>query len=108
MNEKTKRRFPTVLIAALVLIFSLVMVWGNSSDWGKVKMQRVDITYSSYGSQYTGSGFGLPIEERRTPPLFACLYISFIVSFCQFAFSRSVQSLLTIFSALVGQSDTQR
>ena len=24
-------------------------------------------------TQYTGNGFGLPIEESRTPPLFACL-----------------------------------
>ena len=39
-------------------------------------------------SQYTGRGFGLPIDDSKTPPLFACLYISFIVLFDQFAFSR--------------------
>ena len=59
-------------------------------------------------SQYTGRGFGLPMDDNRTPPLFACLYISLIVSFCQFAFSRKVQSLFTIFKALVGQRETQR
>ena len=59
-------------------------------------------------SQYTGKGLGLPMEESSTPPLFACLYISRMVSFCQLAFSRSVQSLFTIFSARVGHRETQR
>ena len=57
-------------------------------------------------SQYTGSGLGLPMDERRTPPLAACLYISLTVSLCQFAFSRRLQSLLTIFRALVGHRAT--
>ena len=59
-------------------------------------------------SQYTGKGLGLPMEERSTPPLFACLYTSRIVSFCQLAFSFKTQSLLTILSARVGQRETQR
>ena len=50
----------------------------------------------------------MPIEESSTPPLDACLYISFIVSPRQFAFSRSAQSLLIILSAWVGQKETQR
>lgn len=56
MKISGAKRVSAALIAAIVLLFSLVMVWGNSSDWGKVKMQRVTITYSSYGSQYAGSG----------------------------------------------------
>ena len=57
-------------------------------------------------SQYTGKGLGLPIDESSTPPLFACLYISFIVLSDQLAFSPRRQSLLTILSALVGHNDT--
>ena len=41
-------------------------------------------------------------------PLSIFIGICLIVSFCQLAFSRRTQSLFTIFSALVGQRDTQR
>ena len=50
-----KKRISISLIAVLLLLVSIIMVWGNSSDWGRVKMQRLHFTYSSYDSQYTGS-----------------------------------------------------
>ena len=59
-------------------------------------------------SQYTGRGWGLPMELSSTPPVDACLYISFTVAQLQLAFSRRQFSFFTIFSAWVGQKDTQR
>lgn len=63
---KNKKRVSVALIAMLVLIFSVTMVWGNSSDWGKVKMQRLNFTYSSYGSQYTGSAILMAPKTATT------------------------------------------
>ncbi|MBQ9031173.1 MAG: hypothetical protein IJ106_06945 [Parasporobacterium sp.] len=54
-NTNRKFRFPVVLIAVAVLLFSIIMVWGNSSDWGKVKTQRINFVYSMDGKEYTGS-----------------------------------------------------
>ena len=59
-------------------------------------------------SQYTGRGWGLPMELSSTPPVDACLYISLMVAQDQFAFSRRQLSLFTILMAWVGQKDTQR
>lgn len=66
MKTSVSKRVSAALIACILLIFSLIMVWGNSSDWGKVKMQRVNITYSSYGSQYTGSGILMSPKTANT------------------------------------------
>lgn len=57
MNNSIKRKFrlPIVLIAIVVMLFSLIMVWSNSSDWGSVKMQRINFVYSMDGEEYTGS-----------------------------------------------------
>ena len=38
-----------------LLLLSIVMIWGNSSDWGKVKMQRINFTYANDTSEYIGS-----------------------------------------------------
>ena len=62
----SRKRVSAALIAFLVLFASVIMVWGNSSDWGKVKMQRVTITYSSYGSQYAGSGILMTPKTANT------------------------------------------
>ena len=59
-------------------------------------------------SQYTGRGWGLPMELSSTPPVDACLYISLMVAQDQFAFSRRQLSFFTILMAWVGQKDTQR
>jgi len=57
MNANTKKRFrlPVIFITIIVMLFSIVMVWGNSSDWGKIKTQRINFVYSMDGTEYTGS-----------------------------------------------------
>ena len=63
---------------------------------------------SSILSQYTGYSFGLPIAERRTPPVSACLYTSVIVCWLQLELFLNLLGLSTIFNAPVGQMHTQR
>ena len=54
-SENKKFRLPVVLIVTAIMLFSVIMVWGNSSDWGKIKMQRINFVYSMEGKEYTGS-----------------------------------------------------
>ena len=56
-NVQTKKsvHISAALVSVVFLLFSIVMVWGNSSDWGKVKMQRLNFTYANDTSEYTGS-----------------------------------------------------
>ena len=56
-NVQTKKsiRVSAALISVVFLLLSIVMVWGNSSDWGQVKMQRLNFTYANSASEYTGS-----------------------------------------------------
>ena len=48
------------------------------------------------------------MEESSTPPVPACLYISWTVRCRQFILPRGAQSDFTILMALVGQKLTQR
>lgn len=56
-NVQTKKGFrvSAALMSIVLLLVSIVMVWGNSSDWGKVKMQRLNFTYASNSNEYVGS-----------------------------------------------------
>ena len=54
-SKKPAIRVSAALIAFIVLFISVYMVWGCSSDWGKVNMQRQLFTYSTADGEYTGS-----------------------------------------------------
>lgn len=54
-KKEGRLRVSIIAIAIILLLFSVVMVWGTSSSWGKVKMQRINFTYATEDSGYTGS-----------------------------------------------------
>lgn len=54
-TQKKKIRISIALCAGILFLLSIVMVWGISSSWGRVKMQRTIFTYGTEDASYTGS-----------------------------------------------------
>lgn len=70
-GESKKRRFPLTPVSILCLLLAIIMVWGNSSDWGSTKMQRTNFTYANAEKEYTGSVIVFSpktaTEEQKAP-----------------------------------------
>lgn len=66
-----KLKVPVLGIALATLLLSVVMIWGISSSWGQVKMQRLLFTYSTEDSGYTGSAIMMmpktATKENKVP-----------------------------------------
>lgn len=54
-DGKKKIRLSAAWISMILLLLSVTMVWGISSGWDSVKMQRLNFTYATDSGQYTGS-----------------------------------------------------
>ncbi len=55
MKENKKHRISAALVAVIILLASIIAVWGVSSDWGKTHMQRINFAYATEDGEYTGS-----------------------------------------------------
>ena len=76
MNKINKKiKVPVAFTAIIVLIFSIVMVWGFSSSWGYSGMQRITFSYTQGDSEYTGSAILFTPEDASEDNQTPCIVI---------------------------------